>query len=579
MGGIHGFGDAVVRWAKGVRPERRHLRKDLLAGLPGAIASVPDGMASAVLVGVNPVYGLYASMTGPIAGGLTASTRLMLITTTTAAALAAGSALEDVPEDARPGALFLLTMIAGVVLLIAGLLRLGRYVRFVSYSVMTGFLTGVAVNIILGQLGDFTGIATERATAVARAWSVLTNVATVHLPSLMTGVATIAIIVGLNRTRLAMMSALAAVVLPTLAVVISGADVARVADMGDIPRGLPAPVLPDLGALSFELVTGAVAVAIIVLVQGAGVAESAPNRDGTASDANRDIIAQGVANIAAGVFRGQPVGGSVGQTALNKAFGAETRWGSISSGLWMLLVLVAFSRLVGEVAMPILSAVLIYAAFGSLRPAEVATIWRTGSTSKIALVTTFAATLTLPIAAAVGVGVALSLILQLNSEAMDLRVVQLVQRDDGHLIERDAPDALPSNEVTTLDVYGSLLYAGARTLQARLPETTGSHDAAVVLRLRGRTSLGATFYRVVAAYARQLAATGGRLYLSGLSPDAVRQLRETGTVDLTGPVRTFEATEVIGESTEAARHEAEAWLVEHREPESGSGDDEGTVQA
>jgi sulfate permease, SulP family len=578
MAGIDHLGDAVVRWIKGVGPERRHVRQDVLAGLPGAIASVPDGMASAVLVGVNPVYGLYASMTGPVAGGLTASTKLMLITTTTAAALAAGSALEGVPEDARPGALFLLTMITGVVLVLAGLLRLGRYVRFVSYSVMTGFLTGVAVNIILGQLGDFTGIATDGATAVAKAWSVLTNLAALSFPSLLTGVAAIAIIIGLNRTRLAALSALAAVVLPTVAVVVSGAHVSRVADMGDIPRGLPMPVLPDLGALSFELITGAVAVAIIVLVQGAGVAESAPNRDGSVSNVNQDIVAQGVANIAAGVFRGQPVGGSVGQTALNRAFGAQTRWASISSGLWMLLILVAFSRLVGAVAIPILAAVLIYAAIGSLRPAEIATIWRTGSTSKIALLTTFVATLTLPIAAAVGVGVALSLILQLNSEAMDLRVVQLVPRDDGHLIERDAPQTLPSNEVTTLDVYGSLLYAGARTLQARLPATTGSHDAAVVLRLRGRTSLGATFYRVVAAYSRQLAASGSRLYLSGLSPAAIGQLRDTDTVDLTGPVRAFEATEVIGESTAAARHEAQTWLVAHRQPDGQSGDDKGAVQ-
>ena len=93
---------AVGRWLRSVRPERAHLRADLVAGLPGAISSVPDGMAAAVLAGVNPVQGLYAGFAGPIVGGLSSNTRMMVITTTSAAALAAGSALQSVPADQRP---------------------------------------------------------------------------------------------------------------------------------------------------------------------------------------------------------------------------------------------------------------------------------------------------------------------------------------------------------------------------------------------------------------------------------------------------------------------------------------------
>ena len=174
-------------WGRSIKPDRQHFGKDLVAGLPRAIGSVPDGMAMAVLVGVNPVHGLYASFAGPIAGGLTSSTQLMVITTTTAAALAAGSAVVGFDADQRPEALFLLTVLAGIVMIAAGLLRLGRYTRFVSHSVMTGFLTGVAVNIICGQLGDLTGIAAEGPNAIAKAFDVITHPGSIDLASLLTG--------------------------------------------------------------------------------------------------------------------------------------------------------------------------------------------------------------------------------------------------------------------------------------------------------------------------------------------------------------------------------------------------------
>jgi sulfate permease, SulP family len=225
----------------------------------------------------------------------------------------------------------------------------------------------------------------------------------------------------------------------------------------------------------------------------------------------------------------------------------------------MLIILVLFSGLVAKIVVPALGAILIFAAVGSLRLAEVRTILRTGRISQVVVVTTFAATLFLPVAAAVGIGVALSLLLQLNQEAMDLAVVELVPAGDGHFRERKPPAILTGSHATILDVYGSLLYAGARTLQARLPEAGEARSPVVVLRLRGRTSLGATFAKVIADYAGQLAASGGQLYLSGLDRNLSEQLRCTGRVH--GPVRVFEATEIVGESTQAAYLDAEAWLV------------------
>jgi sulfate permease, SulP family len=567
----------VGSFVRSIAPDRRTIGHDAVAGVPGAIGSVPDGMAASVLVGVSPIHGLYASFAGPIAGGLSSSTRLMVITTTTAAALAAGSTLGHVSKANRSDALILLTVLAGAVMLAAGILKLGRFARFVSVSVMIGFLTGVATNIIFGQLPDLTGAPSSGRFALEKAWNVIVHPGQIHWQSLLVGVTALAILVGLAQTRVRSYSSLIALLVPTvLTVWLSG--VATVADAGVIPGGVPTPHFPRLGLISFDLVAGAAAVAIIVLVQGVGVSEAAPNLDGTRSNTNRDFIAQGLGNLASGLFRGQPVGGSVGQTALNVAAGARSRWASIFSGIWMLAILVAFSGVVGKVALPTLAAILIYAAASSLRFAEMETIWRTGRSSQIGLVTTFAATLFLSVPAAVGIGVALSLLLQLNREALDLRVVELVPQADGRLLERSPPSRLPSRAVTALDVYGSLFYAGARTLEARLPDPSGSDSPAVVLRLRGRTALGATGLSVLTAYGRRLAGVGGQLYLSGVDPGVVTQFRQSRRLEDDGPVRIVEATEIVGESTFLAYTAAGDWLIERtqhadRDDERSEGSD------
>ena len=550
--------------ARSLVPPRDTLKEDVLAGIPGAVSSVPDGMASAVLVGVNPIHGLYASAVGPIAGGLFSSTRLMVITTTSAAALAAGSTLQDVDPGDRNSALFLLTLLAGAAMIAAGVARLGRYTRFVSLSVMTGFLTGVAANIFCGQIPDLTGAPSDGEIALTRALNVILHPSEINLASLLAGLGALVIIIALARTRIASIASLVALAIPSIAV-LGISSVQRVSDAGAIPRGLPVPDLPDLGALSPNILAGALAVAAIVLVQGAGVSESAPNADGALSNPNRDFIAQGMGNVAAGLFRGQPVGGSVGQTALNVASGALSRFGAIFSGLWMLVILAFLSGLVGYVAMPTLAAVLMYAAFTSVRRESIEMVVRTGPTSLVALVTTFVATLLLPVAAAVGIGVALSLLLQLNREAMDLRVVELRPLPGGRFEELPAPAALRSRAVTLLDVYGSLYYAGARTLAIRMPDPTGTERAAVIVRLRGRTALSATGFAILAGYAERLESAGGRLYLSGVDPTLVAQFRQTRQVDMGGRVHVFAAESVIGDSSAHAYAEAERWVADSGE--------------
>ncbi|WP_240945615.1 SulP family inorganic anion transporter [Rhodococcus sp. HNM0569] len=539
-----------------------------MAGIPGAIASVPDGMASGVLAGVSPIHGLYAGMAGRVFGGLQTSTKLMVITTTGASALAAGSAVATVPEADRPAALVMMTLVVGVIMIVAAVLRLGRYTHFVSHSVMTGFLTGVAVNILLGQLTDLTGASADGAVALTEAVDLALHLGTVDVPSLLIGLTAAAILVALGRLRrLALVSALLALIVTTTLVAVLGLDsVAVVSDVGSIPAGFVVPGVPDITLLTPSLVGGAASVAVLILVQGAGVAEATPNPDRSRSDVDTDFTAQGVGNVAAAAFSGMPVGGSLGQTAVNVAAGARTRWASVFSGIWVLVILVACSSLVARVPMPTLAAVLVVAAVGSLHPAQIASVWRSGTTARIALVVTFVATLLLPVTAAIGIGVIVSLLLQLNREALDLRVVRLRVEGD-RLVEVPAPARLRDHEVLILDVYGSLFYAGARTLQTHLPDPADAVAPMVVLRLRGRSTFGATFFTVVREYAARLDENGGHLYLSGIAPMARAFWNDERLAAQGVALDTFTATATVGESTLAAYADARVRVARDESPD------------
>jgi SulP family sulfate permease len=553
-------------------PRGAVLKEDGLAGLNSALSSVPDGMASGILAGVNPIYGLYACTLGPIVGGIFSSTHLMVVATTSASALAAGQALSSMPPGpARDNALFVLVILIGAFQVLFGLLKLGSFVRFVSYSVMTGFIIGIAVLTILSQLPTITGYAAQGNNKVMQTLDILAHAGQINFLSVALAVLTLVLAVALPLTKLGNFGRLLAIVIPSLIVALfqlGGVQVVR--DVSEIPQGVPTPSIPSFFDVTFNVVTGAVAVAAIILVQGAGVSQSVPNPDGSRRSVSRDFIAQGAANVAAGFFRGLPVGGSLSTTALTVISGARSRWSVIFAGLWMGIIVAVFPGLVSYVAMPALGALLIFASVSTIKPREARSIWNTGWPSRIAVVTTFLSTLFLPIQAAVGIGVALSALLYVNESSTDVSVVELVERPDGRMEERKPPRDLPANSVTVLDVYGHLFYAGARTLERLLPrppqqgqegQDQDPQHPVVILRLRGRSTVGATLVEVLANYAGKLKAVGGRLYLTGISKKVHDQIVRTGKLPLTGPVRAYEATPVLGESTREAYADATAWLV------------------
>jgi SulP family sulfate permease len=450
--------------------------------------------------------------------------------------------------------------VAGAFQFALGLLGLGMLTKFVSNSVMVGFLTGISALIIMGQLWDLTGYEGEGGSKLEKTAQLLANLRDVDPATTAFGIGSLVLMVLLSRTKLSSYNLLIALVAALAVAWIGGFDsVILVSSLGEIPQSLPSFNLPTFSLIPEMLLAG-IAVGAVGLLQAAGVAQAYPNPDGSDNDDSRDFVGQGAANIACSCFNGMAGGGSLSGTALNVGAGARTRWACVLQAVVVMVLVLVFGGLLGRIPMAGLAALLIYSAALSIKLPAITMVSRTSWTSVAGMLVTFLATLVMPLQQAVMVGIALASILFLYRASVDVRVHQM-RVDGGRLIVSDPPSELQSDAVTVLDVVGNLFYAGSRTLSKILPDPKQSRHAGVVLRLRNQSEIGSTFFKVISKYADDLRARDGVLLLAGIDPAVKDRMQRAGQLDLIGADRIFLADSVIGESTTDALRSGEEWLA------------------
>ncbi len=541
-------------------PEQRSLKADLVAGLTFAMVNIPQGMANALLANVDPVRGLYTLMFGTPVGALFGGSVFMNVSTTSALSVAAGSALLAIPSAVRAQSLIVLVVLVGLIQLLAGIFKLGTLLRFVSNAVMVGFTTGVSLLIIIGQLSDFTGYDSGFSGKVTSALDTLLHFGQWSLSAVAVGGLVLALILGLSRTRYNKVAYVIALAVGTLlSTVINSRSPGLVQVIPPLPDQLLSFTRPNFQYIAI-LFPSALGIAIIGLVQGAGVAQSFPNPDGRFGNSSRDFSGQGLANIAAGFLGGIPGGGSMSGTALIVSTGAQTRWANIFAGLIVIPLVLVFGRLFSLVPTPALAGLLIAVGLQSIRPDAIRTVWDTNLPARLGMGLTLAATLIMPLQFAIFVGVAVSIMLYVLQSSTHVRLVELVPVEGGFPIEQASPARLRSESVTILMPYGDLFFAAASTVEKLLPEVGDATRAVVILTLRGREEIGSTLIGILRRYTEALQAKDGRLYLVGVSPTMADQLRRTGLVDLIGKERVIPTQPQFGAAANRALTDAYNWL-------------------
>ena len=356
----------IVSWAP--RYRRRWFGGDLLAGLVVAALAVPQALGYAGIAGVPVVVGIYAIPAALIAYAIFGSSPHLVVGPVSTVSVVSGSIVAPMAagDPGRAAALTAALAIgAGLGLLAAGLLRLGWAAEFLSRPIVTGFVFGLVLVIIIGEIPKLFGLPPVSGNSIAQSIQLVRSITQLDTPTTLLGVGALAVL--FLGARFASRVPWGLVVLIAAIVISSAADLADrgVAVVGEVPRGLPPIGLPGIGLDDIApVVFGGLAIAMVGLAEGLSAARLFAAKEGYSIDSNQELVGSGAANIAAGLSGGLGVAGSLSKTAASRRSGGQTQVTGLMTAIIVLLVLVLFAELLAPLPRAVLSAIVIQAVWG-----------------------------------------------------------------------------------------------------------------------------------------------------------------------------------------------------------------------
>ncbi len=544
LSAIPGYFIQPARILRGYR--RAWLQPDLVAGVTVGVVSLPQGIAFALLAGLPAEMGIYTSVIAAVIAALWGSSNQLSTGPTNSSSLLVFSVLLPIAVPGSPvyiAAAGLLAIMAGGLRVIMGMARLGVLINFVSDSVVVGFTAGAGVLIAIGQLRHLFHLDFPNSPRLLETVSSLTlQIQNAHLLSTLLGIGVIAVTVVIRRWRRNLPAPLIAMLLASLVVALFQLQEHGVAVLSSLTRSVP-PVI-DLSQLSFRLVSdlsaGALAVALIGLVEAMSIARAISAQTGQRLDSNQEFVGQGLANIVAGVLSGYPSSGSFNRSALNLEAGARTPLASVFAGLVVLVVVFLFAPLAIYVPLSAIAALLIISAFSMINRKEIARIWQGSPGDRLIMVVTVGATLFLPLQFAVLTGVLMSLVYyiwrtslpRVYSVVPDQQFMHFVHQidDQGELRRPSCP------QLSILEIQGDLYFGAAPHIEEVIlaKQKDNPRQRFLLLRMVSVDQIDISGIHMLENVVRTLREQGGDIFLVRVQQPIFAFMQATGFVDLLG---------------------------------------------
>jgi len=490
---------------EGYGPAR--LRADLVAGLTVAIVALPLSMALAIASGASPDRGL---VTAIIAGFLISAlggSRVQVGGPTGAFVVVIAGVIARHGYDGLLAA----TLMAGVILIVAGYAGVGRLMRYVPMPVVTGFTAGIAVIIASGEVGDFLGLHAGHVPAeFIGKWAAYAGaVGTISPATVGVGLGTLALILGLRRINPRLPGYLIAIVAAGLGVALLHLPVETVGQrFPAMPTGLPLPHVPHLGlGIVRDVLPSAFTIAFLAGIEALLSAVVADGMTGFRHRSGQELVGQGVANMASALFGGLPATGAIARTATNIRAGAQTPVAGMAHAGFLLVILLVAGKLVAYVPMPALAAILLIVAWGMSEIERFRALLRMDAGERALLLLTFALTVFVDLTVAIGVGVTLASLLFMARMSEATGVLE----DDDSVEDPDQRAALPPG-VEVFRIAGPMFFGAASEMVEALGRIGGS-PRAVILRLDRVPYIDSSGVHVLETVVRRARERGARVIL------------------------------------------------------------------
>jgi sulfate permease, SulP family len=524
--------------------QRRWLRADLLAGVTIFAMLVPQGIAYAQLAGVAPVVGLYTAIGAMVGYAIFGSSRRLMIGPESSSALLVATAVAQVAAGGSPARFAilaaLLALLIGVITLAAGLARFGFLADFVSKPILIGYIAGVSIIMIVGQLDKLFGITIGRGTFFQEVWELITHLDQMRVLTLMIGLILIAFILVLHRFAPRVPGGLIVVVIMTIVSALLQLDKYGVKVVGQIPSGLPQFGLPDLRFTDvWNLLPSAFTLTLIVFTDAVLTARTFAEKHGEKVDANRELIGLGAANISSALIQGFPVAASQSRSAVNDASGGKTQLVGIIAAALLVVFLLWFTWLLESLPQVTLSAIIIAAAVNLIEVRPLQKVYRVRRVEFYLALVMFVGVLSIGILAGILVAVLLALVVVIGriSRPHDA-VLGSVEGIDGY---QDIKEYANSETLPGLIVYrfdAPLFFANAEYFLTQVQELI---DAAVppvkwlLIDAEAIVDIDVTAAEALLTLQRELERKGTVLAIARASHPLQRMLKRAGLTERIGP--------------------------------------------
>jgi SulP family sulfate permease len=537
------------------------LKSDLIAGLSVAALSLPQNMAYALIIGVDPVYGIYATIVSMILFTFVGVSNFMIVGPTNIMAMSLVVSLNNVSDENYLAALFLLTFMVGIFQLIFSFLKFGKFVNYISHSLIVGLSTGAVVMIAVSQFKNFVGIEGETGTTIfSNLYVLITNLDLINPLTVMTGTITILTILFLQKLNSRLPAYLIALILSGVIVYFFKLK-NQIAVVGQLPtRIINFEIISFQWKLIYQLSSKAFSIAIIGLIQTLAVVKSISLETDEEIDMNREFMGQGLINTVGSFFNSFAVSASFAKSYTNIQVGAKSRFSQFTAAISVIIILLIFKRFISYIPIAGLAGLVIVVAIKSVDLQSINQNLKTTRGDAVIFLLTFLATIMLPsLESAIYIGLIVSFVVVLKkNEEVNLSILDYEDPNKNQINENhieSIKDKKTDENYIIINISGDLHFISSENLKEKL-DNYYRDQKDYILRLRDIERMDITIIREIESFIKKVHSGGNTVFLSGLNSKNYERLKDYGLLNKIKEENLYFSANRLFEATKKAHDNA-----------------------